>query len=70
MLSIQTKSGTILIPTRLNVKRRNFIMKLSALILAFICVFAFVGCNSNTATDNPSAEPTPNSWGNTILVTS
>lgn len=41
-------------------------MKLSALILAFICVFAFVGCNSNTATDNPSAEPTPNSWGVTL----
>ncbi len=41
-------------------------MKLSALILAFICVFAFVGCNSNTATDKQAPDSTPNSWGVTL----
>ena len=41
-------------------------MKLSALILAFICVLAFVGCNSNTATDKQAPDPTPNSWGVTL----
>ena len=41
-------------------------MKLSALILAFICVFAIVGCNSNTATDKQAPDPTPNSWGVTL----